>query len=121
MAPVSASVLMCTGMASLQSRPDELPCSLASSRVAACHAPEKARRPGVEPTLALALGLGVLPSRVETLSDHFVQQLGDTSIRIARRLLEAGLHRGRNAPRVDFALAGHALQCNATLGVNQSM
>src|SRR5713101_1554229 len=101
------------GMPSLQARPDKLAGSLASPYDIASHAPEKTRRPRVEP--ALVIGLGRVAGRIESFSDDLVQQLGDASIRIARRLLEAGFHGGRDAPRVYFALAGHALQCNAIL------
>jgi hypothetical protein len=60
---------------SLQSRPNELAGSRASSRVAAGYAPHKARRPSVEAALAFGLGLGLvlLPSRVESFSDDLVQ------------------------------------------------
>lgn len=60
-----------------------------------------------------------LSGRVEPFSDYLVQQPGDASIRIARRLLEAGFHRRRDPPRVHFSLSRHALHGSAVLTENQ--
>ena len=90
---MSASALTGTGMASLQSRPDELSGSLASSRIAAGDTPQKARRPAVKAALIVHLRRTRLSGRVESLSDDFVQQPGHASIRVARGVLEAGFHR----------------------------
>jgi hypothetical protein len=54
------------------------------------------------------------------IGDNFVQQLGDASVGAARRFFEAGFHGGRDAPRIYFALPGHALQCNAIPKADQS-
>jgi hypothetical protein len=115
---VSASVLTCTGLPSLQARTDELAGSLTSSCDIAGHAPQKTRRPSVEP--ALVIGLGHVAGRVEPFSDDLVQQPGDASIRIARHFFETGFHRRRDPPRVHLSLSGHALHGSAIRSGNQS-
>jgi hypothetical protein len=59
----------------------------------------------MEAALVVQFRLACLSDRVESFSDDFVQQPGDASIRVARRLFEAGLQRGRDTPSVDFSLA----------------
>jgi len=115
---VSASALTCTGMPSLQTRADELTGSLTSSCDTARNASQKARRPRVEAALVIGLRFTCVVTRTEMFGDDLVQELCHASIGVARRLLEARFRGGRDAPSVYFALAWHALQCNAILGVN---
>ena len=117
---MSASALPWTGMSSLQSRPHEFTRSLAPASGAAGKAAEKARSSEVEAALVFHFRLACLTDRVESFSDDLVQQLGDAAIRHARRFFERCFHRGRDAPRVDFGLTGHALHGSAILAVNQS-
>src|SRR3989338_7446297 len=121
MAPVSASALTCTSLPSLQPRPDQLTSSLAPLSRTAGKSPQAARCPGVETTLVGHLGLASLSGGVKPFSDDLVEQLRDAAICRTGRLLEAGLHRGRHAPCVYFALAGHALQCSASSRQDQRL
>lgn len=117
---MSARALTCVGTASIQSGPHELTGSLASSRDTARNTSHKARRPSVEPTLAIDLRVTFVFARTEMIRDDLVEELRHASMRVARLLLEGRFRRGRNAPRIDFSLSSHALQCNAILMVNQS-
>lgn len=117
---MSPRALTCMGTAPLQPRPDELTGPLASSCDTARHASQKARCPSVEAALVIALRLTCVVTRTEMFGDDLVQELCHASIGVARRLLEARFRRGRNPPRIHFSLPGHALQCSAITGVNQS-
>lgn len=105
---MSASALTCTGITPpRQSGPDELTDARASPRGTAGEAPEKPRRPRVQPALVLDVGRARVAGCTQAFGDDFLQELGDAPTRLAGGLLQAGLHRGRDAPCVDFGLSSH--------------
>ena len=63
------------GTASIQSGPDELTGSLASSRDTARNTSHKARRPSVELTLAIDLRVTIVVARTEMSGDDLVEEL----------------------------------------------
>ena len=71
---MSASALTCIGVTPpLQPGPDQLPDSLASRRGTAGKAPEKPRRPGVQPALLLDVGLARVVWPTQVFHDDFLQ------------------------------------------------